>query len=78
MRVLDVIVAVLVAIGAINWGLIALARFDLVAFLFGASFGQVTVASAIVYGLVGLAGIYLVVILLTRRRRFPELQPAGR
>jgi uncharacterized protein len=75
MRVLDVIAAVLVIVGALNWGLIALARFDLVAALFGVSFGQVTVASAIVYGLVGLAGIYLAAVLISRRHRYPELEP---
>jgi len=45
---------VLVIIGAINWGLIGLFQFDLVATLFG---GQDTAVSRIVYGLVGLAGL---------------------
>lgn len=75
MRALDLIAAVLVIVGALNWGLIALARFDLVAALFGVSFGQVTVASAIVYGLVGLAGVYMAAIFLSRRHRYPELEP---
>ena len=58
MKRLDVVAAVLVVVGAINWGLVAVARFDLVATLFGLRFGEVSAASAVVYGLVGLAGVY--------------------
>ena len=58
MKQIDVIAAVLVVIGALNWGLIAVARFDLVAALFGMPFGEVSAISAVVYGLVGLAGLY--------------------
>ena len=42
MKKLDIIAAVLVAIGGINWGLIALAEFDLVATLVGLEFGETT------------------------------------
>jgi hypothetical protein len=45
---------VLVIIGAVNWGLIALFQFDLVASLFG---GQEAALSRLVYGLVGIAGL---------------------
>jgi uncharacterized membrane protein YuzA (DUF378 family) len=55
---LDVLAAVLVVVGALNWGLVAAARFDLVATIFGMRFGQVSPFSAAVYGLVGLAGVY--------------------
>ncbi|WP_052129920.1 DUF378 domain-containing protein [Ureibacillus sinduriensis] len=48
------IALVLVIIGAINWGLIGLFQFDLVAALFG---GQDSALSRIVYSLVGLAGL---------------------
>lgn len=58
MKQLDVMAAVLVVIGALNWGLVAVARFDLVATLFGMRFGEVSPLSAAVYGLVGLAGLY--------------------
>ena len=58
MKQIDVIAAVLVVVGALNWGLVAVARFDLVAALFGMQFGEVSAASALVYGLVGLAGLY--------------------
>ena len=58
MKKLDVVAAILVVVGALNWGLVAVARFDLVATIFGMKFGEVSALSAIVYGLVGLAGIY--------------------
>ena len=58
MKQIDVIAAVLVVVGALNWGLIAAARFDLVATLFGMQFGEASTVSALVYGLVGLAGLY--------------------
>jgi uncharacterized protein len=58
MKKLDVLAAILVVVGALNWGLVAVAHFDLVATIFGLKFGEVSVLSAIVYGLVGLAGVY--------------------
>ena len=58
MKQLDIIAAVLVVVGALNWGLIAVARFDLVAALFGMRFGEISALSAAVYGLVGVAGLY--------------------
>ena len=58
MKQINVIAAVLVVVGALNWGLIAIARFDLVAALFGMNFGEVSPLTTVVYGLVGLAGLY--------------------
>jgi uncharacterized membrane protein YuzA (DUF378 family) len=58
MKKLDVLAAILVVVGALNWGLVAVAHFDLVAAIFGMKFGEVSAFSAIVYGLVALAGIY--------------------
>ena len=49
-KVMDTTALTLVTIGAINWGLIALFRFDLVATIFG---GQDAFLSRVVYGLVG-------------------------
>ena len=53
---LDYTLLTLVIIGAINWGLIGFFRFDLVAFLFG----EMSWLSRIIYGLVGISGLYLV------------------
>lgn len=58
MKQIDAIAAVLVVVGALNWGLVAVARFDLVAALFGMNFGEVTALTTVIYGLVGVAGLY--------------------
>jgi uncharacterized membrane protein YuzA (DUF378 family) len=58
MKNLDVLTRALVIVGGLNWGLVAIARFDLVAALVGLDFGQTNVASRIVYALVGLAAVY--------------------
>lgn len=63
---MDTTALVLVIIGALNWGLIALFQFDLVATLFG---GQDAFLSRIVYGLVGLAGLYCISLLFRDRHR---------
>lgn len=47
------IVGLLVAVGALNWGLVGLMQLDLVAKLLG----EMTTAARVVYGLIGLAGI---------------------
>jgi uncharacterized membrane protein YuzA (DUF378 family) len=58
MKTIDVIAAALVIIGALNWGLVGLFHLDLVATAFGMEFGQTSGLSAVVYGLVGLSGLY--------------------
>jgi uncharacterized membrane protein YuzA (DUF378 family) len=64
---LDAVAAALVIVGGLNWGLVAVAKFDLVAWIFGSDFGETTAASRIVYGLVGLAAVYGIAALLGRR-----------
>ena len=58
MTKLDAVAAVLTAVGGINWGLVALRRFDLVAKLTGNEFGETNSASRAVYGAVGAAAAY--------------------
>ena len=53
---LDYTALIIAIVGAVNWGLIALFRFDLVAFIFG----NMSWVSRIVYGLVGICGLYLI------------------
>jgi uncharacterized membrane protein YuzA (DUF378 family) len=65
---LDLLAATLLIVGGLNWGLVAVAKFDLVAWIFGLDFGQTNAASRIVYGLVGLAAIYGIVALVSRVR----------
>ena len=69
MKTLDLTAAALLIVGGLNWGLVAIAEFDLVAWIFGEDFGTTNVASRIVYGLVGLAAVYGVGSLLTSARR---------
>lgn len=57
-RSLDAVTLVLVIIGALNWGLVGLFKFDLVAALVGKDFGEVNPISRIIYILVALSGLY--------------------
>ena len=62
--VIDKIALLLVIIGAVNWGLIGIFQFDLVASIFG---GQAAVVSRIIYTLVGAAGLWCISFLFRRR-----------
>ena len=60
MRKLNGLAAILTIVGGLNWGLVGLFKFDLVAAVFGGmQFGEVNVGSRIVYTLVGLSALYL-------------------
>ena len=61
---LDRISLILVIIGAINWLLVGLFSFDLVAYVFG---GQAALVSRIIYTLVGVAGLWCVSLLFRDR-----------
>jgi len=58
MHALNIITLILVIIGGLNWGLVGLFEFDLVATLFG---GQDAIISRIVYVLVGLSAVWQIV-----------------
>jgi len=76
MRKLDYLAATLVLVGGLNWGLVAIAKFDLVAWILGGmDFGETSVASRIVYGLVGLAAVYGIGSLFAAARE-PGARPA--
>ena len=64
MRILKSVALLLTIVGALNWLLVGIARFDLVATLTGDNFGETNPISSIVYILVGLSGIALVPTLL--------------
>ena len=79
MKVLNSLAATLVIIGALNWGLVALAEFDLVAEIFGLEFGETNAATRVVYGLVGLAGAYSIwALVATRGRALAEPRSTAR
>ena len=77
MKALNALAVVLVIVGGLNWGLVAVAEFDLVAWLVGEDFGQTNAASRIVYGLVGLAAVYGITQLITRPNESARLRSAS-
>lgn len=70
MKKLDVVAAVLLVIGGLNWGLVGAAHFDLVAAIFGMKFGETSALSSAVYLLVGLSAIYQAVSFKVIQRRW--------
>lgn len=62
---MDTLALILMIIGALNWGLVGIFRFDLVAAIFN---GQTATFSRIIYSLVGLAGIWGISLLFRRGR----------
>lgn len=71
MKTVNTVALVLVVVGAVNWGLVGIADFDLVA----AIFGEMSILSRIVYILVGVAGLYSLS-MLTMIFRHPAEHPA--
>lgn len=57
LKILNVISLLLVIIGAVNWGLIGILKFDLVSTLFG----DMSALTRIIFTLVGIAGLYAIV-----------------
>lgn len=70
MATLHWLALVLVIIGALNWGLVGVFQFDLVAALFG---GQQAPLSRLVYALVGLSGVIVAFTSSTYRYRHPQV-----
>jgi uncharacterized membrane protein YuzA (DUF378 family) len=73
MKYLDILAAVLLVVGGLNWGLVSVAEFDLVAWVAGLEFGETNAFSRIVYGLVGLSAVYQIVQQAAIRRRWSGL-----
>ena len=78
MKKLDLLAVVLLVVGGLNWGLVAIARFDLVAALSGLDFGETNALTRIVYGLVGLSAVYVATQLRAIVRRWSTSSPATR
>ena len=66
MKGVDVAAAILVVVGALNWGMVGVADFDLVAALLGSG----SILSSIVYTLVGLAGVFQAIQVRAIRKRW--------
>jgi uncharacterized membrane protein YuzA (DUF378 family) len=65
LNALDWIALILVIIGGLNWGLVGIFGFDLVAWIFA----SIYVVARIVYILVALAAIYMIIIAATLRKK---------
>jgi uncharacterized membrane protein YuzA (DUF378 family) len=76
MKKLDLLAATLLIVGGLNWGLVAIAGFDLVAWIVGLEFGETNAVSRIVYALVGLSAVYAIGALVSRARSMSPA-PAG-
>jgi uncharacterized protein len=76
MKKLDLIAVALLIVGGLNWGLVAIARFDLVAAVSGLDFGETNALTRIVYGLVGLSAVYVAAQLRAITRRWAAGSPA--
>ena len=77
MRLLNLLTLTLVIVGGLNWGLVAIARFDLVAAVSGLDFGETNALTRIVYGLVGLSAVYVAAQLRAIVRRWATNSPAA-
>jgi uncharacterized protein len=62
-RYINALALLLVIVGAANWLLVGIAKFDLVAALTGSSFGQTNTVSTVIYVLVGISGVLLLPVL---------------
>jgi uncharacterized membrane protein YuzA (DUF378 family) len=69
---LDFATRTLLVVGGLNWGLVAVAEFDLVAWIVGLDFGETNAVSRVVYGLVGLSALYQLGRLAGARREAPR------
>lgn len=78
MKALDTIAAALLIVGGLNWGLVAIAEWDLVASITGDDFGQTNPVSRVIYGLVGVAAVYGLVRVVGRRSTVGQPALAGR
>ena len=76
MKKLDALTGALLVIGGLNWGLVAIAEFDLVATVVGLEFGETNAVSRIIYGLVGLSAVYQATQVRAMRQRWSDLSHA--
>ena len=68
---------VLLVVGGINWGLVGLFEFDLVAAIFGKDFGETTTITRIIYTLVGASAFATLIGLVMSQARMPKVEHRG-
>lgn len=66
MKTLDILMATLLIVGGLNWGLVGLLNFDLVATILG----NMTMLSRIIYAVVGVSAVYMAVMMTSIQRRW--------
>lgn len=66
---MDTIALILSIIGSLNWGLVGIFKFDLVAWLFG---GQDAIISRIIYTVIALAGLWCITLLFRKGNKMME------
>ncbi|CAN5817521.1 DUF378 domain-containing protein [soil metagenome] len=71
---IDWVALLITIVGGLNWGLVALFEWDLVAELLGNEYGTGATLPRVVYGLVGLASIYMIIFLV---KFFPRTAGGG-
>jgi uncharacterized protein len=69
-KTIDIVITILLIVGGLNWGLVGLLNFDLVAGIFGSMSGL----SRIVYAVVGLAALYEILGWKSIRRRWATVK----
>ena len=68
---MDTLALILSIIGSINWGLVSIFQFDLVAWIFG---GQDATVSRIIYTVIALAGLWCITMLFRRNKAKIDLE----
>ena len=68
MKLLGPITSLLTVIGGLNWGLVALANFNVVDTIFG----SIPAVAKIVYVLIGLSALYMAVAILPKQMSMPK------
>lgn len=63
---MDTLALILSIVGSLNWGLVGIFQFDLVAWLFG---GAASLLSRIIYTVIGLAGLWCISFLMRNNRQ---------
>ena len=69
---MDITALVLTIIGALNWALVGIFQFDLVAWIFG---GQTAICSRIIYTIIGAAGLWSISLLFRKHEREEDREP---
>jgi len=64
-HIVDLVAVILLLVGGLNWGLVGLFKFDLIASIFG----EMSVVSRVIYVLVGLSAVYRIVMWLKARAK---------